>query len=189
MTFHGKRRWTDDVHPHESSLLMTVPMIVLAVGSAVLGFLLIRTGALEDWLVPVLGEHAHEEPVLPVWVITTTTILLVAAGAALAFAQYGRRDVPVTAPAGNQVTVAARRDLYQDHFNEAVFMRPGQYLSRSLVFADNRGVDGAVNGLAAIVGGTSGRVRRMQTGFVRSYAMSMLGGAIVVAGALLLVRL
>jgi NADH-quinone oxidoreductase subunit L len=189
MTFHGKRRWTDDVHPHESSALMTVPMIVLAVGSAVLGFLLIRTGALEDWLVPVLGEHAHEEPVLPVWVITTTTILLVAAGAALAFAQYGRRDVPVTAPAGNLATVAARRDLYQDDFNEAVFMRPGQYLSRSLVFADNRGVDGAVNGLAAMVGGTSGRVRRMQTGFVRSYAMSMLGGAIVVAGALLLVRL
>jgi NADH-quinone oxidoreductase subunit L len=46
-----------------------------------------------------------------------------------------------------------------------------------------------VNGLAALIGGTSGRVRRMQTGFVRSYALSMLGGVIVVVGALLIVRL
>jgi NADH-quinone oxidoreductase subunit L len=96
----------------------------------------------------------------------------------------------VSAPtAVRPATVAARRDLFQDDLNEAVFMRPGQYLTRSLVYADNRGVDGAVNGLAALLGGTSGRVRRLQTGFVRSYALSMFGGVIVVVGALLLVRL
>ena len=189
LTFHGKRRWTEDVHPHESPAVMTAPMVLLAVGSVALGFLLVRTGALQSWLLPVVGDPGHEEPVLPVWVITTTTIGLVLFGALLAYAQYARQDVPVTAPSGRPVTVAARRDLYQDSLNEAVFMRPGQYLSRSLVFADNRGVDGAVNGLAAAVGGTSGRMRRLQTGFVRSYAMSMLGGTLVVVGALLLVRL
>ena len=50
-------------------------------------------------------------------------------------------------------------------------------------------VDGAVNGLAALIGGTSGRLRRLQTGFVRSYALSMFAGAAVLVGAMLLVRL
>ena len=68
-------------------------------------------------------------------------------------------------------------------------MRPGQYLTRSLVYFDNRGVDGAVNGLAALVGGTSGRIRRWQTGFVRSYALSMLAGAALIVLALLAVKL
>jgi NADH-quinone oxidoreductase subunit L len=45
-----------------------------------------------------------------------------------------------------------------------------------------------VNGLAALVGGTSGRVRRAQTGFARSYALSMLAGAVAVTAALVLVR-
>jgi NADH-quinone oxidoreductase subunit L len=68
-------------------------------------------------------------------------------------------------------------------------MRPGQWLTRALVFFDNRGVDGAVNGVAAAFGGGSGRLRRLQTGFVRSYALSMFAGAAVVVGAMLLVRL
>ena len=82
---------------------------------------------------------------------------------------------------------AARRALYADTVNESLFMRPGQWLTRALVFFDNRGVDGAVNGLAATLGGSSSRLGRTQTGFVRSYALSMLGGAVVVAGALLAV--
>ena len=65
---------------------------------------------------------------------------------------------------------------------------PGQYLTRALVFADSRGIDGAVHGLAAGIGGGSGRLRRVQNGFVRSYALSMFGGAALVVAALLLVR-
>ncbi len=93
---------------------------------------------------------------------------------------YWAAAVPEAAPRGSLLTRAARRDLYQDDVNEAVFMRPGQYLTRSLVFVDERGVDGAVSGLAALVGGLAGRLRRWQTGYVRSYAMSMLAGVIVV---------
>jgi NADH-quinone oxidoreductase subunit L len=66
---------------------------------------------------------------------------------------------------------------------------PGKYLTRFLVFADNRGIDGLVNGLAAGIGGGSGRLRRLQTGFVRSYALSMLAGAVLVLAAMLVVRL
>jgi NADH-quinone oxidoreductase subunit L len=89
----------------------------------------------------------------------------------------------------NPLTTAARRDLYGDAFNEAVFMRPGQYLGRFLVWFDNRVVDGAVNGFAALVGGLSARGRRVQTGFARSYALSMLAGAAVLVVAVVLVRI
>ena len=92
------------------------------------------------------------------------------------------------APTGSLLTRAARRDLLQDDVNEALLMRPGQHLTRSLVFVDNRGVDGAVGGLAAFVGGTSARVRRWQNGFVRSYALSMLAGVVVVIAALAVIR-
>ena len=188
LTFHGKRRWTDDVHPHEAPLLMTVPMMVLAVGSAFLGLLLGPTGAIAHWLEPVVGAHGEEAPVLPAAAITVLTLLLVVAGVALAYLRYVREQVQQSVPVGSLVTRAARRDLFQDDLNEALLMRPGQHLTRSLVYVDNRGVDGAVGGLAALIGGTSSRVRRVQTGFVRSYALTMLGGVVVVAAALAVAR-
>jgi NADH-quinone oxidoreductase subunit L len=92
------------------------------------------------------------------------------------------------APTGTVVTRAARQDLYQDAVNEALFMRPGEYLTRSLVFVDGKGVDGAVGGLAALVGGLSARMRRLQNGFVRSYALTMLAGVVAVLGALAVAR-
>ncbi|WP_404391671.1 NADH-quinone oxidoreductase subunit L [Humibacillus xanthopallidus] len=184
MTFQGKKRWTDDVHPHESGKLMTVPMIVLAIGSAFLGLVLGPTGAFTSWLEPVTGAHGDEHPVLPVPVIMGVTLLLVAGGAALAWLRYWRDDVPRTAPTGNLLTQAARQDLYQDQVNEALLMRPGIHLTRSLVFADSKGVDGAAGGLAALVGGASSRLRKLQNGFARSYALTMLAGVVAILGAL-----
>jgi NADH-quinone oxidoreductase subunit L len=91
--------------------------------------------------------------------------------------------VPVAAPTGSVLTRAARRDLFQDDVNEAVFMRPGDRLTQSLVDVEGRGVDGAVSGLGALFGGASTRLRRWQTGFVRSYALSMLAGVVVLLAA------
>jgi NADH-quinone oxidoreductase subunit L len=93
------------------------------------------------------------------------------------------RPEPVSLPVR-----AARRDLYANAINEALIARPGIWLSRALVYVDNKGVDGVVNGTAALLGGSSGRMRRLQTGFVRSYAMSMLGGTVLLVAALLAVR-
>jgi NADH-quinone oxidoreductase subunit L len=188
MTFHGTKRWTDDVHPHESPKLMTIPMIVLAFGSAFIGLILGPTNIFTHWLEPVVGEHGDEHPVLAVPVIITLTLVLVAAGVALAWMRYWRDEVPQTAPAGSLLTQAARRDLYQDEVNEGVFMRPGVHLTRSLVFADNRGVDGAVGGLAALVGGTSSRLRRVQNGFARSYALTMLAGVVAIFAAVWVIQ-
>jgi NADH-quinone oxidoreductase subunit L len=115
--------------------------------------------------------------------------VLVLGGMGLAWFMYGRVPVPAEAPAGSFPVVAARKDLYGDAFNESVLMRPGQWLTRLSVYFDNRGVDGIVNSIAAGIGGSSGRLRRMQTGFVRSYALSMFVGAGVLVALLLVVRL
>jgi NADH-quinone oxidoreductase subunit L len=167
---------------------MTLPMILLAVGSVGAGFVLVEAWPLSDWMAPVFGEP--EEPahvVAPLTVVLIVTGLMVL-GVLLAWLFVGRREVPVVAPARvSPITRAARNALYADAINESLLMRPGQWFTRALVFFDNRGVDGAVNGLAATMGGSSARLGRLQTGFVRTYALGMLGGAVVVAGALLAV--
>jgi NADH-quinone oxidoreductase subunit L len=188
MTFLGRPRWTEDVHPHESPSVMTAPMVVLAIGSVAAGFLLVNVFPLDEWLAPVFGVPEEAEHVVAPAVvgIVVTAVMLVGVLAAWLF--VGRREIPVVAPSRvSPVTRAARRALYADTVNESLFMRPGQWLTRALVWVDNRGVDGAVNGLAATLGGSSSRLGRAQTGFVRSYALGMLGGAVVVAGALLAV--
>jgi len=189
MTFLGKRRWVQDTHPHESPLLMIVPILVLAVGSVVLGGLLTINGSFESWLGPAVGAGEEGEPVIAAALLPWLTVVVVLVGLALAWRMYLAQPVPEVAPHGSVATVAARRDLFQDDVNEAVFMRPGQYLTRSLVFADVRGVDGAVRGIAAFIGGLAGRTRHWQTGFVRSYAMSMLAGVIVLALGVLVVQI
>ncbi len=187
MTFGGKRRWDDGAHPHEAPPIMTSPMIVLAIGSVCAGGFLMLSNRLIDFLAPVVGtpplSHGFFAPVSDI------ALGIVVVGAVVAWAMYGRREVPVTAPRGSLVTVAARKDLYGDAINESALMRPGQWLTRLSVYFDNRGVDGLVNTVAAAMGGSSGRMRKVQTGFVRSYALSMLVGAVLVVGALLLVRI
>ena len=187
MTFTGERRWDDSVHPHEAPPVMTSPMVVLAIGSAGAGAFLILGNRLVNFLAPVVGTPPASKGLFTP--VSLGALGLVVVGAAVAWAMYGRREVPVVAPAGRFATVAARKDLYGDAINESVLMRPGQWLTRLSVYFDNRGVDGLVNTAAATMGGTSGRLRRLQTGFVRSYALSMLVGAVLLVGALLLVRL
>jgi NADH-quinone oxidoreductase subunit L len=188
LTFHGPKRWTEEIdHPHESPPVMTVPLILLAVGSAAAGGLM--ASPVKDWLTPVFGNPAGEEAVhIGRWPVTALTMALVLLGIAAAVALFRRGTALAPRPAGPVVT-AARNNLYVDVFNEAVFEKPGLYLTRALVFFDNKGLDGLVNGLAAGVGGGSGRLRRAQTGFVRSYALSMLGGALLVVVAMLVVTL
>jgi NADH-quinone oxidoreductase subunit L len=190
MTFYGNKRWPKDVDPHESPKIMVIPMTVLALGSLVAGFLLVLGGSLQHFLSPSVGTSVEEgaHTISPI-VLSLITLLVVFGGVAAAWLLVARKPVPMEAPTHVQpITVAARHALYGDALNESLFMRPGQYLTRALVFFDGRGVDGVVNGLAAGLGGTSARVRRLQNGFVRSYALAMFGGAFVVLAAVLLVR-
>jgi NADH-quinone oxidoreductase subunit L len=188
MTFFGEKRWADDVHPHESPAVMTWPMILLAIGSVFSGGVFAIGGTLQKWLEPVVGAH-EEAHATPVWVATTVILVVVAVGIAIAYRMYTRRAVPEEVPAGSALTVAARQDLYGDAFNERVFMRSGQRLTAGLVEIDDDAVDGAANGLAAVVGRISDGFRQLQTGFARSYALSMLAGAALVVAAILAVQL
>jgi NADH-quinone oxidoreductase subunit L len=191
MTFFGKRRWAKDVHPHESPGVMLIPMAILALGSLVAGFLLVLGGSLQKFLEPAVGKSVEvgAHTIAPI-VLGVITIAVAAGGVAAAWWLVGRKPVPVEQPLNvTPATWAARRALYGDALNEAVLMRPGSYLTRALVFFDGRGVDGAVNGLAALVGGTSARARRTQTGFARSYALSMLAGALAITAGLMLTRI
>jgi NADH-quinone oxidoreductase subunit L len=196
MTFFGEPRWKElksadgrDYHPHESPLVMTVPMIILAVGSVGAGAFLAINNRLADWLAPSVGPYEEPEPPMAPILITIATLVVVAVGVFIAYWIIGRRPVPVTAPMPVSPVVAlARADVGGNAINEALFARPGIWLTRMSVFADAKGVDGAVNGLAAGLGGLSGRWRHWQNGFVRSYALSMFAGTLVVVLMLLLVR-
>jgi NADH-quinone oxidoreductase subunit L len=209
MTFFGEERWRNQAtrspeapsaepaaehrgehaepHPHESPKVMTIPMIVLAVGSVFGGAFFSIGDRFLHWLEPVTG-HSHGDSPVSALTVTLSTMVVLVIGVAIAYAQYGRRPVPVVAPRGSLLTRAARRDLLQDDFNHIVLVRGGEHLTRSLVYVDHTLVDGVVNGSAASVGGLSGRLRRLQNGFARSYAVSMFGGAALLIAATLLMR-
>ncbi|MFB7936368.1 NADH-quinone oxidoreductase subunit L [Streptomyces sp. NPDC004779] len=192
MTFFGEKRWQPDEkgeppHPHESPKSMTIPMIVLAFGSVFAGGIFGIGDRFVNWLKPVT-DYEHGHPPISAMAVTSATVAVMVIGVGLAWLQYGRRPVPVVAPRGSLLTRAARRDLLQDDLNHAVFVTGGTHLTRSLVYVDHTLVDGVVNGTAASVGGLSGRLRKLQNGHVRSYAVSMFGGTAVLIAATLLMR-
>ena len=184
MTFHGEKRWEDDQHPHESPLTMTVPMMVLAFGSAFLG-LILKLTVITSWLAPVVGEVPEEHPVLPV-------------------AHHGAHPRPGRGGAlyawrHGRPRARGRAQGHPDHPRGPPGPLPGRR-ERGPVHAprhppDPRArlrrrprVDGAVGGLAALVGGLSSRLRRLQTGYARSYALTMLTGVVTVLGALWVIQ-
>lgn len=190
MTFFGKKRWAPGAHPHEAPGLMTWPMILLAIGSVFSGGLLAVGGTLARWLEPVVGKHDEVTHAFPVWVSSALALGVVAVGIAVAYRLYATADIPRVAPLSvSPLTTAVRKDFYGDAFNEEVFMRPGAQLTHALVEVDNAGVDGSVNALAALVSQTSNRLRGLQTGFARNYALSMLTGAVLVVALILAVKL
>ena len=188
MTFFGEARWEHDVHPHESSNVMLLPMVVLSIGSVLGGFLLLRVADIESWLEPVVG-FAHPTNEVDANSLMAATLGVITVGVLYAWLAYGRRPVPVVAPIKvSFLTKAARADAYGDALNEAVFMRPGQYLTRMLVWFDSRAIDGAIGGLGATVAGISAQGRRLQNGLTRSYALVMFAGALLILAIFFLAR-
>ena len=185
MTFFGRAPLaTAGVHPHESPAVMTVPMSCWP--SARSSPASCSYGTARRVARPVARRAARRPrrasrhrrlgscwPGRRRWASSSPSCSS-AAGAA-----GGRaRRVSLVTRRG------PRRDLYADAINEALLMRPGQWLTRALVFFDNRGVDGVGHRQGRHAGRHLRRGRgRVQTGFVRSYALGMLGGTVVVGGA------
>jgi NADH-quinone oxidoreductase subunit L len=191
LTFAGTPRYDINNPPHESPFLMLFPMGILAIGSVTSGFLLARDKTLVHWLEPLFApREGHGSEILPPVVISLMALTVVIIGASYAWFKYGRGPVADTAPTNVSVfTRIARRDLLQDDFNESVFMRPGQALTRLIVKTDDVVVDGTVRGVAAATLGSGSALRSSQTGFVRSYAALIVIGAIALIAAIWAVTL
>jgi len=189
LTFFTDKRWAKGVHPHESPKVMTIPLIVLAALSALGGVMLIGNWIV-DFLSPVVGVAPVEDAALPAIVTTLIAVVVVAIGVALAWFLVGKRDVPRIAPQRvSWVTRAARNDLYGDAINEGLVVNPGRHTVSGLLAFDHYGVDGTLTGGPVAIGAVAGQARRAQNGFVRSYALSLLGGVLLVVLALLAVNL
>ncbi len=193
LTFTSPKRWEENQHPHESPFLMWFPMAVLAIGSVTSGLLFYRGDALANWLNPVFGEHGadhHEEHLFAPIVVSAMALTAVAIGVAIAVIKYQLNDIDAVAPENVSIfTRIARKDLLQDSFNESVFMRPGQALTRLLVKADESVIDGTVRGIGRTALGTGAALRKSQTGFARSYAVLILIGAIALIAGIWVVTL
>lgn len=186
LTFTGTKRWDEDAHPHESPWLMWLPMAILAIGSVTSGFLLSRGDALVNWLYPLFEHHEeHEQHLLEPIVVSALALIMVAIGVAIAFNKYSRQDVASVAPSDVSIfTKIARQDLMQDRFNEAVFMRPGQVITTTLVATDDVVIDGTVRGVGQLAMNSGSALRGLQNGFVRSYAALVLIGAVALVAAI-----
>lgn len=188
MTFFSNKRWEDDAHPHESPLSMTIPMILLAIGSVASGYLLTFNDSLKHWLAPVTG-YEKPEPPIDVPVLIGITLTVVALGVAVAIKLY-LKEAAAVAPAKVSVfTQAARKDLYGDSINEAVFMRGGQKVVAGTAAVDNGVMEGAVRFIGRITLGLSNIVRSTQTGYTRNYALAMLLGVALMLLLAAIVRL
>ncbi|HJW35666.1 MAG TPA: NADH-quinone oxidoreductase subunit L [Actinomycetes bacterium] len=186
LTFFGERRWPEGRHPHESPPVMTVPLIVLAALALVAGFALTtftgEGGRFQTFLEPVLGAPEEHESLAAAAGLSAVATGLAAAGAIVAWLLYirpfdwlalRRRWVGVWQPLADK--------LYVDQVYEFFTVNMGgafaAFLARNV---DQRGIDGAVNGVAELVGDAARSGRRLQSGLVRSYALAVLGGAVLI---------
>jgi NADH-quinone oxidoreductase subunit L len=181
LTFEGRPR--SDLRPHESPLLMTVPMGLLGAG-AVLGGLLgasIQSGRIQRFLGPVVGEaEAHAAGGLSEVGLSVIASVVAAAGIVLAWVVYGsgRVDWQALRARFGWVRRALNRGLYVDDAYGALLVAPGKAAAGfSASVLDLRVLDGAVNGVGRAFLRLAGVGRRLQTGLVRTYALAFLLGA------------
>ena len=190
LTFSGKKRWDDQAHPHESPSLMWIPMVLLSVGSVASGYLLSKGSALVHWLAPVVNPTSAEggkELMRPI-VVSELALGVVILGVFTAIVKYGK-NVPVEAPHGSVLTRFARRDLGQDDFNHRVLVLPGQAITKGLVAMDFSFIDGVVRAVGWVLSYFSQSLKKVQNGYVRSYALLMTAGAIALLATIWLVTL
>lgn len=191
MTFFGDKRWDEDIHPHESPATMYIPLVVLAILSVAAGFLM--NGWIADWLRPATGGEAHETPGLshmivnPVGLVTLGVVIL---GVLLGWFLFGKKAPARIQPAtSNPFIIAGRRDLFAEDVNCVVFRDGGKALVTLTTSMDELAVDGAGDGSGHATARLSGQLRRLQTGYVRSYGLMMVAGSILIGVVLILGRL
>ncbi len=173
----------DEVHPHESSWLMTLPLIILAIGAALIGFINIPFGDLDfltRWLEDVDDLHANEAH-LPYSSATILLLIIVSTvvaslGLAIAWLTWIKGVLPRS--------LWERRFFLKAWYYDELVTRfmggPGRALFEAIAWFDRTVIDGVVNGVGAGAQLAGRGLRRVQNGYVRSYALLITIGAILV---------
>jgi NADH-quinone oxidoreductase subunit L len=196
MVFYGDERWNEpaaegggagreaaeahEVHPHESPWLMTVPLVVLAVLSTVGGAINLPfsedTEFLARWLEPVVGANELQVDVTTgtKWALVAVAVAAALIGILVASIVYLRRRVRAVEPA------VLLHGYYYDESVSRFVAGPGTAAFNAVAWFDTHVIDGAVNGLAWLVVHGGRRLRAVQSGFVRSYALGVASGVVVV---------
>ncbi|GAB3819395.1 NADH-quinone oxidoreductase subunit L [Tessaracoccus terricola] len=179
MTFFGSKRWDDDVHPHESPLVMTVPLVILAIAS--LGAGLAMNGWIQGWLAPATGHEVHNTPLVHFTPIGLLTLGVVVVGVVIGWFLH-RGEIPRQQPrTKNPLVIAGRADLFGDAFNEHALIRPTRGLTKGIGAIDRGVVDGLTMGSASLAGGLSAWLRTAQNGYVRTYGLTLVIGVVALA--------
>ncbi|NWF50878.1 MAG: NADH-quinone oxidoreductase subunit L [Ignavibacteriaceae bacterium] len=193
LTFEGKSRFGSDKHPHESPKVMTIPLIILAVLSVIGGLIGIpeifsgeHGNRFHNWLSPIFkqaerkmiifGTHSHFEE------IALMTISVVGAAAAIWFARHIYLNRPSIAENLSRKFRLTYNLLLNKYFVDEAYdytiVNPIVKGSTSFLWkiADNKIIDGTVNGLAKVVAIISVYSRKLQTGLAQFYAIIMVLG-------------
>jgi NADH-quinone oxidoreductase subunit L len=186
LTFFGSPRSEGAEHAHESPPVMWVPLATLAVGAigAGLALQLSPEGTLTGFLEPVVGAFQLGEGLAPA-ALATIAVVVAVASLLLAWLIYGSRRVdPFAFRASLEpMATAAERGWYVDRAYDVAFVQPAKAFARLTAdVVDGKVIDGAVNGVAGAVKGAAAAGRRVQTGTVRTYALVLFVGAVLVLG-------
>lgn len=194
LTFFGAPRMSKEVahHVHESPPTMTVPLVVLAALTIVAGWALgvpAEEGTrFQRLLSPVFALHEAEHGGVTAIMLLVLSVIVVLAGVLLAWFVYGAGPVRAE-EIGRPRNVVHRLLLnawYVDALYDRTIVRPLLALSEFLArLFDTRVIDGAVNGVGRAVAAWAQSLRRLQTGYVVNYALTMLAGAVAIVGFLL----
>jgi len=199
LAFEGKPRYDEEhVHPHESPTTMTIPLIVLAIPSLVIGALLgwpPDAGAIHTFLGKTIQSTIVEEAHGAVststsWTFGIISSLVALGGILLAYTMY-LRLTPNPYKLGDRfhwLWSFLWHKWYFDEVYHAVFVQGTLALAMAAWAFDRHVVDGAVNGVATVISRSSGRLRRVQTGFVANYALVIALGAVLIVGVYLIAR-
>ncbi len=186
VTFYGESRVDSEVasHLHESPAIMWLPLAILAIPSALIG-LLLGWGGHDSWFhhfteqVKGFSSKAHGEASGNVVLFMVISSVVGLAGIAFAWTRYSKR-VPSDEPTGALHRLLANK-YYVDEIYNALIVQPVKNGSHFLLWklVDNGIIDGIVNGVAAIIRFIGGTLRRLQTGLVQVYIVSMVLGIVL----------
>ncbi len=214
IVFHGKERWREAKHdhhhdghghhhglkpsdnPHESPWVVTLPLVLLAIPSVIIGYIAIEPmlygGFFKDVIYvnheahPVMGHMAQEFHGALAMVshsLSSPVLYLAIGGVAAAWFLYvAKPDLPAKIQAAfKPVYTLLDNKYYLDNIYFAVFAKGTRALGGFFWKAVDTAIidNGLVNGAAKLVGAVAGQVRRVQTGFIYTYAAAMVSGVLV----------